>query len=145
MRAITLFILSIALTAIFSYSLNVFLKEDYTTLTLKTMLVPCFTWTVLILFAYAKLQYVRFTNYALIATIVCVSGSAILVPCGIYNFMATKPDIILSIISVLASVIVMSALFYVLLTKNGYSQKWWWAYNILICINMTLFYFISGS
>ena len=144
MRAITLFIFSIALTAIFSYSLNVFLKEDNTTLTLKTMLVPCFTWTVLILFAYMKLQYFRFTNYSLIAAIVCVSGSAILVPCGIYNFMATKPDIILSVISVLASVIAMSVLFYVLLTKNCYSQKWWWAYNILICINMTLFYFVSG-
>jgi len=144
MKIIILFLLSILLTSIFSYSLQVFLNEDYVTLTLQTMLIPCFTWTVLIISASQKFKTERFIDYCTIAGVVCLTGSAVLVPSGVYNFIAVKPDINYSIINVLVCVCIMSILFYALLRRNGYSIKWWWAYNILICINMGIFYWVAG-
>lgn len=145
MKVIILFLLSILLTAVFSYSLQVFLKQDYVTLTLQTLLIPCFTWAVLIISASQKFKADRFVEYCNIAGFVCVVGSAVLVPGGVYNFMAAKPDINYSIINVLLSVFIMSILFYVLLRRNMFSIHWWWAYNILICINMAIFYFVARS
>lgn len=143
MKIIILFLLSILLTAVFSYSLQVFLKEDYVTLTLQTMLIPCFTWTVLLISASQRFNANRLIEYCTIAGSVCLAGSAVLVPGGVYNFMATNPEINISIINVLLCVFVMSILFYVLLKRNGFSIKWWWAYNILICLNMAIFYFVT--
>jgi hypothetical protein len=143
MKAIVLFLLSIMLTAVFSYSLEIFLKEDFISLTLQTMLVPCFTWSMLLLAALQKFTKERFVAYFTLAGLVCAVGSAVLVPGGVYNFMVTNPAAIVSVINVLASVVIMSGLFYVLLRRNNFSIKWWWAYNILICINMTLFYFVA--
>ena len=145
MKPVVLFLLSILLTAIFSYSLQVFLKEDYVTLTLQTMLIPCFTWIVLIISASQKFKAERFMDYCTIAGFVCLVGSAVLVPAGVYNFTAAKPDINYSIINVLACVFTMSILFYLLLRKNNFSIHWWWAYNILICINMGIFYFVASN
>lgn len=145
MKAIILFLLSILLTAIFSYSLQAFLKKDYVTLTLQTMLIPCFTWIVLIISASQKFKAERFIDYCTIAGLVCLVGSAVLVPGGVYNFTAAKPDINYSIINVLACVFIMSILFYVLLRRNNFSINWWWAYNILICINMGIFYFVARN
>ena len=145
MRVIILFLLSILLTAVFSYSLQVFLKQDYVTLTLQTMLIPCFTWLVLIISASQKFKAERFIDYCTIAGLVCLVGSAVLVPSGVYNFTAVKPDINYSAINVLVCVFIMSILFYLLLRKNEFSIKWWWAYNILICVNMGIFYFVARS
>jgi len=139
-RIILLFFISIVLTAVFSYSLNVFLHLDIVVLTLKTMLIPCFTWSMLMLLAFFALPKEKRFNYLIIAGIVCAWGSAALVPGGIYNFTAAAPDVYISVASVIACVVLMSVLFFILLKKNGFSLKWWWAYNILICINMTLFY-----
>lgn len=135
-----LFLTAILLTAVFSYSLNVFLKLDFITLTLKTMLIPCFTWSVLLVFAWRQLTAVKRADYFLIAGWVCALGSLVLVPGGIYNFTADSPDIKYAIINVLLCVLMMSLLFYFILKKNNFSLRWWWAFNILICINMTLFY-----
>lgn len=143
MRVIVLFLLSIFLTSVFSYSLQVFLKQDYVTLTLQTMLIPCFTWVILIISASQKFKANRFADYCTIAGVVCVTGSAVLVPGGVYNFISAKPDINYAVINVLACVLVMSVLFYVLLRKYGFSVNWWWAYNILICLNMSIFYFVA--
>jgi hypothetical protein len=141
MKKIVFYIIaSILLTAIFSYSLKIFLKEDFVILTLKTMLIPCFTWSVLITIAFIKLNKERRMQYFTIAGLVCAIGSAILVPAGIYNFYAYQPVENISIISVLICVIAMSILFYYLLAKANFSLKWWYAYNLLICTNMTLFY-----
>ena len=145
MKAIILFLLSVALTSVFSYSLQVFLKQDYVTLTLQTMLIPCFTWTVLILSAAKKFTAKKFLDYCIIAGLVCTAGSAVLVPVGVYNFTSIKPDINYSIVSVVVCVIIMCILFYVLLRRNNFSLNWWWAYNILICINMAIFYFFAGN
>jgi hypothetical protein len=73
------------------------------------------------------------------ASIVCGVGSAALAPAGVYNFISSQPGVWWSVINVLVSVIVMSALFYLLLRRKNFSLKWWWAFNILICINMTIF------
>ena len=143
MRVIILFLLSVLLTSVFSYSLQVFLREDYVTLTLKTMLIPCFTWTILVLAASRKFTRERFSYYCTIAAVVCVVGSAVLVPGGVYNFIAAKPNINVSIVNVLASVSIMSMLFYALLRRSGFSINWWWAYNLLICCNMGIFYFFA--
>ena len=145
MKVIILFLVSIFLTAIFSYSLQVFLNKDYVTLTLQTMLIPCFTWLVLIVSASQKFKAERFIDYCTIAGFVCLVGSAVLVPSGVYNFTAVKPDIDYSIINVMACVFIMSILFYLLLRRNEFSIKWWWAYNILICINMGIFYFVARN
>lgn len=143
MKVIIFFVVSILLTAVFSYSLQVFLREDYVTLTLKTMLIPCFTWLVLVLSASGKFTPERFSDYCTIAGVVCVAGSAMLLPGGLYNFIAVKPNINISIVNVLACVFIMSMLFYILLRRNGFSISWWWAYNVLICINMGIFYFVA--
>lgn len=143
MKAIILFLLSILVTALFSYSLQVFLKQDYVTLTLQTLLIPCFTWIVLIISASQKFKAERFIDYCTIAGLVCLVGSAVLMPAGVYNLTAIHPDINFSIINVLVCVFIMSLLFYLLLRKNEFSLKWWWAYNILICINMGIFYWVA--
>jgi hypothetical protein len=139
-KGVLLFVWAILLTAVFSYSLNVFLKEDFITLTLKTMLIPCFTWTMLLLLAWRQLPVAKRSAYFLNAGWVCAIGSAALVPGGIYNFSAGSPNITYSVINVLLCVVLMSVLFYFLLKKNNFSLRWWWAFNILICVNMTLFY-----
>jgi hypothetical protein len=139
-KIILLFSASILLTAVFSYSLNVFLKEDFIRRSLKTMLIPCFTWSVLLLLAWRRLLPGKRLQYMAIAGWICAIGSLLLVPGGIYNFMAGKPEIKYSIMSVLLCVLIMSLLFYILLKKNNFSLNWWWAFNILIAINMSLFY-----
>ncbi|MEO7310292.1 MAG: hypothetical protein ABIX01_07850 [Chitinophagaceae bacterium] len=135
-----LFLASILLTAIFSYSLKIFLKENFTVLTLKTMLIPCFTWSILLIGAFVKLNTERRLQYFTIAGWVCAIGSAVLVPAGIYNFLVDQPPVWISVVSVIACVIIMSALFYTMLNKAGFPIKWWISYNVLICINMSLFY-----
>jgi hypothetical protein len=140
LKIILLFAASILLTAVFSYSLNVFLQENFITLTLKTILIPCFTWSMLMLLAWVKLKGERRWEYLYIAGCVCAIGSAALVPGGLYNFIATAPDVEWSVISVLACVALMSISFYILLRKKKFSSFWLWAYNILIVINMTFFY-----
>ena len=145
MKVILLFILSVLLTAIFSYSLQVFLEEDYITLTFKTMLVPCFTWLVLLVAAFRSFNQKRFQEYGRVAGWVCVVGSAALIPAGIYNFISLTPDVAYSVANVLVCVLIMSVLFYVLLRRYAFSIKWWWAYNALICVNMSIFYFVAKN
>jgi hypothetical protein len=140
MKTIFLFIASVLLTAVFSYSLNIFLKEDFITLTLKTMLIPCFTWSGLLIFAWVKLKGETRRRYFYIASGVCALGSAALVPGGLYNFIATDPDVKWSVASVIICVLLMSGLFYSWLKNNNFSLSWWLAYNVLIVVNMGLFY-----
>ena len=142
-KVIVLFIASIVLTAVFSYSLQFYLHENFVVLTLKTMLIPCFTWSILMAFAYKLLTKTERLQYLLVAGWVCAIGSAVLVPGGIYNFAVAQPHIEVSVVNVLLCVVVMSVLFYWLLQKKGFSLKWWWAYNVLICVNMTIFYFAA--
>lgn len=135
-----LFAASAVLTAVFSYSLQFYLQTDFVTLSLKTMLIPCFTWSVLMLLAWRNLGWERLLDYLVIAGWVCVVGSAVLVPGGIYNFCATQPSIVWSIANVGFCVLLMSGMFYRLLQKADFPLKWWWAYNVLICVNMSLFF-----
>ena len=139
-KVIALFFASVLLTAVFSYSLKVFLKEDFIILTLKTMLIPCFTWTVLLATAYYILPQEQKLNYFTVTGWVCMIGSAMLIPGGIYNFLQENPLIEISVGSVIFCVITMSLLFYILLPKHVLSIKWWWAFNVLICVNMLMFY-----
>ena len=139
-KAITYFLASALFTAIFSYSLNAFLKESLTVLTLKTMLIPCFTWSILLISAYFLLPEEKKTAYFVLAGMVCMIGSAVLVPAGIYNFITAAPVIEISVVSVFMCVLLMSFFFYIFLKKAEISLNWWLAFNVLIFINMTLFY-----
>ncbi len=139
-KIISLFFASVLLTAVFSYSLKVFLKEDFAIIALKTMLIPCFTWTVLLATAYYTLPQEQKLKYFTLTGWVCMIGSAMLVPCGIYNFLQGNPVIEISVGSVIFCVVSMSVLFYILLPKYALNLKWWMAFNVLICLNMLLFY-----
>ena len=108
------------------------------------MLIPCFTWSVLILLACINLSVPRRKQYFTIAGWVCAIGSALLVPGGLYNYFSAMPDIRRSFINVFFCVAVMSGLFFILLKRNGFPVFWWWAFNILICVNMILFYWSAG-
>lgn len=139
-KIVLYFVLSILLTAVFSYSLSRFLRIDIITLTLKTLLIPCFTWTILILLAYVRLTSTRRMEYLELTSYVCMVGSAVLVPGGLYNFFMVAPQAFVAVINVLVSVGVMSWLYYRLLRKHSFSIKWWIAFHILIGVNMILFY-----
>ena len=139
-KVIALFIIAVLLTAVFSYSLKVFLNADFVRHTLKTMLIPCFTWGILLLAAYIKFPVQKRMQYFTLAAWVCAIGSAVLVPAGIYNFFCSSPDIQVSVISVLVCVVVMSGLFFLFLSKENFSLTWWLGFNVLIIINMFLFY-----
>jgi hypothetical protein len=135
-----LFLASAILTAVFSYSLQFYLQTDFVTLSLKTMLIPCFTWSVLMLLAWRNLGWERLLEYLKIAGWVCAVGSAVLVPGGIYNFYSPSPNILVSVLNVFFCVVLMSGMFKVMLKKAEFPVRWWWAYNVLICVNMSLFY-----
>ena len=93
-KIIALFLTALLLTAVFSYSLKVFLKADFLVLTLKAMMIPCFTWCVLLLIAYVRFSQQKRLQYFTLAAWVCAIGSAVLVPAGIYNFFCPSPDIL---------------------------------------------------
>jgi len=78
-KIILLFFAAILLTAVFSYSLNVFLKEDFIRLSLKTMLIPCFTWSILLLLAWRRLPAGKIFHYQCSA--MC-AGNVIIVLCS---------------------------------------------------------------
>ena len=139
-KIIALFFTALLLTAVFSYSLKVFLKADFLRLTLKAMMIPCFTWCVLLLVAYVKFPLPKRMQYFTLAAWVCAIGSAVLVPAGLYNFFCSSPDIQVSVISVIVCAVVMSALFFLFLSKANFSLTWWLGFNVLIIINMILFY-----
>ena len=144
-KIITLFAASVLLTAVFSYSLQEFVAGSFIIFSLKTMLIPCFTWSILLISAYYYLPAQQRMKYFLIAGWVCAAGSAVLVPAGIYNFISAHPDLQVSVTSVLICVVLMSFLFYLLLTKEKISLKWWFGFNVLIVINMVLFYLAAKS
>ncbi len=139
-KIIALFAASVLLTAVFSYSLQTFVPGSFMVFSLKTMLIPCFTWSILLITAYYRLAQQQRLKYFLIAGWVCASGSAAVVPAGIYNFVSARPDVQVSVTSVLICVVLMSFLFYILLSKEKISLHWWFGFNVLIGINMGLFY-----
>ena len=144
-KIIALFTASVLLTAVFSYSLQKFLPGSFVIFSLKTMLIPCFTWSVLLITAYYRLPKEERMKYFLIAGWVCAAGSAALVPAGIYNFVSARPDVQVSVTSVLLCVILMSFIFYILLSKEKISLRWWFTFNVLIGINMALFYLAAKT
>lgn len=145
LKLVLLYATSVLLTGIFSYSLQSFMQDGLIMFSLKTMLIPCFTWIILIISGYIKIRKEKRLGFLQLTGFVCAWGSAVLVPAGIYNFLASDPEIMISVTSVFASVLLMSVMFYKLLPSYGMNRSWWWAFNILICINMTLFYLAANS
>src|SRR5918997_3128839 len=88
-----LFALSFAVTAAFSASLKVFFAtESWGVVLAKGLLIPCFTWAVQLALSAIYLRGARRLVYWEQLGVVCLAGSAALLPAGAYNFAAGSPQ-----------------------------------------------------
>jgi hypothetical protein len=71
--------------------------------------------------------------------VVCLVGSAALLPAALYNFAAAAPHPAASAANVLASVVLMAALFYARVRRHGFGAHWAASWVALICVNMSLY------
>lgn len=139
-RIAVLFALSFLVTAIFSASLKVFFAADSWGEVLgKGLLIPCFTWAAQLLLSVAYLRGTRRLIYWEQLGVVCLAGSAALMPAAAYNFAAASPQPLVSAANVLASVALMGAMFYGRVRRHGFGARWAASWIALICLNMSLY------
>jgi hypothetical protein len=139
-RVAALFALSFAVTAAFSASLKVFFPaEPWTVVLAKGLLIPCFTWAAQLLLSSLLLRGARRLVYWEQLGVVCLAGSAALLPAAAYNLAAAAPRPFVSAINVLASVVLMGLLLYVRLRPRGFGARWAAGWVALICVNMALY------
>lgn len=135
-----LFALSFVVTAIFSASLKAFFAQDsWGEVLSKGLLIPCFTWSVQLLISAAYLRGERRMIYWGQLGVVCLIGSAALLPAAIYNLTASRPMVIVSVLSVLASVALMALSLHVRLKRQGFRWLWAGSWVLLILVNMSLY------
>ena len=140
MRIAVLFALSFLVTAIFSVSLKVFFASaSWGEVLGKGLLIPCFTWAAQLLLSVAYLRGARRMVYWEQLGVVCLAGSAALMPAAIYNFAASSPRPEVSAVNVLASVVLMGAMFYGRVRAHGFGARWAASWIALICVNMSLY------
>lgn len=139
-RIAVLFALSFLVTAIFSASLKVFFAADSWAETLaKGLGIPCFTWAVQLALSFAYLRGARRMIYWEQLGVVCLVGSAALLPAALYNFAAAAPRPEASAANVLASVVLMAALLFGRVRRHGFAAGWAASWIALICVNMSLY------
>ncbi|MBC7933482.1 MAG: hypothetical protein H7Z38_23215 [Rubrivivax sp.] len=139
-RVVLLFILSFVVTAAFSASLKAFFAHaSWGEVLSKGLLIPCFTWSVQLLLSAAYLRGERRLVYWGQLGVVCLIGSAALLPAAIYNLTAPGPLVIVSVLSVLASVALMALSLYVRLRRLGFHWLWAVSWILLILVNMSLY------
>jgi hypothetical protein len=139
-RVAALFALSFAVTAIFSASLKVFFPgEAWAEVLAKGLLIPCFTWAAQLALSLVFLRGARRLVYWEQLGVVCLAGSAALLPAAVYNFAAAPPTPAASAANVLASVALMGAMLHRRVTRRGFSPRWAAAWVALICLNMSLY------
>lgn len=139
-RVAALFALSFPVTAIFSASLKVFFaSESWGVVLAKGLLIPCFTWAAQLALSLAYLRGARRVVYWEQLGIVCLAGSAALVPAAVYNYVASSPRPEVSAANVLASVVLMGAMFYGRARARGFRGRWAASWIALICVNMSLY------
>jgi hypothetical protein len=135
-----LFALSFVVTAAFSASLKVFFRgESWGVVLAKGLLIPCFTWAAQLALSAICLAGARRLVYWEQLGVVCLAGSAALLPAAAYNFAAPSPRPALSALNVLASVVLMGALLYRRLRPRGFRARWAASWVALICVNMALY------
>ncbi len=137
---IILFVLSFFVTAIFSFSLKAFFADQsWTEVLSKGLLIPCFTWTVLLIASAIYLSGERRLDYWTQLGIVCLIGSIVLLPAAFYNFAAVAPSPIVSVVNVLASVALMFLTLYVRLKARRFISLWAFGWMATIVVNMLLY------
>ncbi|HEY9286285.1 MAG TPA: hypothetical protein VIP46_22730 [Pyrinomonadaceae bacterium] len=135
-----LFALSFVVTAAFSASLKVFFAgESWGVVLAKGLLIPCFTWAVQLALSALYLRGARRLVYWEQLGVVCLAGSAALLPAAAYNFAAASPRPLVSALNVLASVALMGLLLHGRLRPRGFSARWAAGWVALICVNMALY------
>lgn len=134
------FALSFFVTAAFSVSLKAFFADEpWGEVLGKGLLIPCFTWTVQLLVSAALLRGERRTAYWGQLGVVCLIGSAALLPAAAYNLTAAEPLAAVSVLSVLGSVAIVASSLYVRLRRRGFHGLWAAGWVLLILINMSLY------
>lgn len=137
---IVLFVLSFIVTAIFSFSLKVFFADKtWGEVLSKGLLIPCFTWTVLLIASAIYLSGERRLEYWTQLGIVCLVGSCVLLPAAFYNFVAAPPLPVVSIINVLVSVAVMFLTLYARLKARRFNSLWAFGWMATIVLNMMIY------
>ncbi|MBA3243382.1 MAG: hypothetical protein H0T60_19335 [Acidobacteria bacterium] len=137
---VLLFALSFIVTAAFSASLKAFFMDaSWGEVLSKGLLIPCFTWSVQLLLSAAYLRGERRGVYWGQLGVVCLIGSVALLPAAIYNLTASKPLVIVSVLSVLASVALMAWSLHVRLRRRGFHVLWAASWVLLILVNMSLY------
>jgi len=138
--AATLFALSFVVTAAFSASLKVFFPQaSWAEVLSKGLLIPCFTWTVQLILSAVLLSGGRRLVYWGQLGVVCLIGSAALLPAAAYNLAASRPQVWVSVVSVLASVALMGVSLYLRLRRRGFAGLWAASWVLLIVVNMSLY------
>ncbi len=141
--ALILFALSFLVTTIFSASLKVFFGEQsWAEVLLKGLLIPCFTWTVLLIVSTIFFQRERRIIFWTQLGVVCLLGSAALLPAALLNLRLRQPPLLASVVNVLFSVALMGVVLYLRLSRYGFGRKWTFGWCGLILINMS-FYLLS--
>jgi hypothetical protein len=135
-----LFLLSFVVTAVFSFSLKTFFVDESWTQTLsKGLLIPCFTWTVLLVASAIYLTGERRLEYWAQLGVVCLIGSIALLPAAFYNFFAAAPSPAVSVVNVLASVAIMFLTLYARLKARRFDSRWAFGWMAAIVVNMLLY------
>lgn len=135
-----LFALSLVVTAAFSASLTVFFAgEPWGVVLAKGLLIPCFTWAAQLALSAVYLRGARRLVYWEQLGVVCLAGSAALLPAAAYNFTASAPRPSLPALNVVASVALMGLLLYGRLRPRGFAARWALGWVALICVNMALY------
>jgi hypothetical protein len=135
-----LFALSFAVTAAFSASLKVFFRgESWGVVLAKGLLIPCFTWAAQLALSAIYLRGARRRVYWEQLGIVCLAGSAALLPAAAYNSAAGSPRPVISALNVLASVALMGALLDRRLRPRGFAARWAAGWVALVCVNVALY------
>ncbi|MBA3805256.1 MAG: hypothetical protein H0X14_06030 [Acidobacteria bacterium] len=137
---VLLFALSFIVTAAFSASLKAFFADaSWSEVLSKGLLIPCFTWCVQLILSAAYLRGERRLVYWGQLGVVCLIGSVALLPAALYNLTASRPLIIVSVLSVLASVVLMALSLYVRLKRRGFHGLWAAGWVLVILVNMSLY------
>ena len=135
-----LFAASFLVTSVFSVSLKAFFAaQSWSEVLGKGLLIPCFTWTVLLIASLFYLRGARRLIYWTQLGIVCLIGSFALIPAALYNFIAARPAPAISIINVLSSVILMFLTLYFRLQARQFDKFWAFGWMGVIVINMLLY------
>lgn len=138
--AVVLFTLSFLVTSIFSASLKVFFgARPWSEVLLKGVLIPCFTWTALLIASLVALESDERALFWRELGFVCLIGSIALLPAAALNLLLARPPVFASIANVLASVVLMAVVLDRRLAARNFKRRWTLGWCALIVINMTLY------